>query len=251
MILIFLLVFSGFIGGAVWWHALRNSPTPESIHQGPSPITTSMPTPASFNKSLHATDAPGSLWWVVNKQRHVPGGYAPGELVVPDISLRLNRNAEQMQVAQVIAKDLVSMSNAAKVAGYTLVLSSGYRSENLQTSFYNDYVARDGVAAADRYSARPGTSEHQTGLSIDLGRPDQRCQLATCFGGLPEGVWLRDHAHEYGFLIRYPEGKEEVTGYQYEPWHLRYVGRELAAEMHRTGVQTLEEFFDLPAAPAY
>ena len=111
-------------------------------------------------------------------------------------------------------------------------------------AFYDAYAARDGQAAADRYSARPGTSEHQTGLSFDVTAADGSCHLEVCFENTPEGLWVAENAHLFGFVIRYPEGKENITGYQYEPWHLRYVGPALAEQLHDTG-QTLEEFFDL------
>jgi D-alanyl-D-alanine carboxypeptidase len=114
----------------------------------------------------------------------------------------------------------------------------------LQKQFYDSYVGQDGQEAADRYSARPGTSEHQTGISFDATSLSETCHLEICFETTPEGKWIAEHAHEYGFIIRYLKDKESVTGYQYEPWHLRYVGKELAAELKRTGL-TMEEFFGL------
>ena len=91
---------------------------------------------------------------------------------------------------------------------------------------------------ADAYSARPGHSEHQTGYTIDCNTID------TNFGSTPEGIWLRDHCHEYGFIIRYPLGRENITGYAYEPWHIRYVGVEYATEIYEQGL-TLEEYLDI------
>ncbi len=207
--------------------------------------------PGIFDKSKHSTDEPGSIWWVVNKTRPLPSGYVPDDLVVPDVRLRLGSSNEQMKASSTIVPALKEMFAAASADGVTLVFGSGYRSETLQRQFYNSYVAQDGQAAADRYSARPGTSEHQTGLTFDATSPSGTCHLETCFESTPEGAWLLEHAHEYGFIIRYPEGKEHITGYSYEPWHLRYVGVELATEMKDTGIQTLEEFFGLPAAPDY
>lgn len=199
---------------------------------------------ASFDKNRYSTDEPGSIWQIVNKSRALPADYVPADLIVPDVRLRLATSEQQMKFRQVSEADLIAMFKAAKDDGVTLVFGSGYRSYALQKQFYDSYVARDGQAAADRYSARPGTSEHQTGLSFDVTSISGKCHLEVCFEDLPEGQWVRDHAHEYGFIIRYPNGKENVTGYQYEPWHLRYVGRELSAEIHRTN-QTLEEFFNL------
>lgn len=207
--------------------------------------------PAGFNKSLYSISEPGSPWWVVNKKRPLPDGYVPPDLAVPDVKLRLGANAEQMQFSKSATPALIEMFNAAKQDNVALVFGSGYRSEALQRQFYNQYVAQDGQAAADRYSARPGTSEHQTGLSFDATANNGACHLEKCFEDTPEGSWLAANAYKYGFIVRYVEGKESITGYDYEPWHMRYIGKELAAEMHRTGIQTLEEFFDLPPAPSY
>jgi D-alanyl-D-alanine carboxypeptidase len=211
----------------------------------PAPVVTQ-----TFNKKLHSIDEDTSLWRVVNKTRKLAVGYKPANLVVPNTTLRLNRGAEQMQVRADVAPQLEALITAAKAAGHSLSLSSAYRSEALQKQFYDSYVAKDGQAQADIYSARPSYSEHQTGLAADLGRTDQNCQLQICFGDTEAGKWLAANAHTYGFIIRYMQGKEQITGYQYEPWHIRYVGTDLATEIHKTG-QTLEEFFGLPAAPDY
>lgn len=209
------------------------------------------PEQAEFDKTKHPTDQPGSIWWVVNKTRPLPEGYVPPDLVIPEVQLRLGSSNEQMKISNTITPALKQMFDAAASEGVTLVFGSGYRSEALQRQFYNGYVAADGQAEADRLSARPGTSEHQTGLSFDATSASQACHLETCFKDTPEGAWLAANSYKYGFIIRYPEGKEPITGYSYEPWHMRYVGKELSEEMHRTGVQTLEEFFGLPPAPAY
>ena len=200
--------------------------------------------PAGFDKSAYAIDQPGSLWWIVNKSRALPTDYVPSDLVVPNVPLRLNESAEQMQLRKQPATALENLFAGAKQAGYTLYLASGYRSAAYQKVLYDGYVAKDGQAATDKYSARPGTSEHQTGMAADVGRPDKNCELEICFGDTLEGKWVKAHAHEYGFVVRYEQGKESVTTYQYEPWHLRYVGKELASELTRTG-QSMEEFFGL------
>lgn len=219
--------------------------------QEPAGATVDNETPEAFDKNMFAIDQPGSPWWVVNKKRPLPAGYVPPDLTVPGVRLRLAATAEQMQISGSIVPALTEMFKAAEQDGIQLVFGSGYRSEALQRQFYNSYVAQDGQEAADRYSARPGTSEHQTGLTFDATAADGSCHLEICFAQTPEGKWLIANAHSYGFIVRYPEGKEDVTGYQYEPWHLRYVGSELAAELRRTGIQTLEEFFGLPAAGSY
>lgn len=118
------------------------------------------------------------------------------------------------------------MAADAKKAGFELVAFSGYRSYEYQTQLYTNYANRDGKEAADRYSARPGHSEHQTGLAFDIGEKGQEdLWLTEEFGETPAGKWLVENAHNYGFILRFPEGKEDVTGFMYESWHFRYLGK--------------------------
>ena len=128
--------------------------------------------------------------------------------------------------------------------GLNLVLRSAFRSYETQASLYQQYVARDGKKKADTYSAQPGHSEHQTGLAFDLGNTEGSNDFLESFEGTKEGQWLARHAHEYGFIIRYPKGKSDITGYQYEPWHLRYLGKETATKVYESGL-TLEEYLGL------
>ena len=132
---------------------------------------------------------------------------------------------------------LQQLQAAASKAGYSLPLLSGYRSYQYQVELYNMYVERDGQAAADRYSARPGTSEHQSGLAFDIGKIDNN------FGNTKTGKWLDKHCAEYGFIIRFPQGKEHITGYMYEPWHVRYVGVEHATYIMQNNL-CLEEYLN-------
>lgn len=204
-----------------------------------------------FDKTKHSLADPTSVWVVVNKKRALPSNYVPAQLVTPNIPLTGAAGSDNMRVSSVINSPLEQLVAGGKQAGYSLVLVSGYRSYATQTSVYNGYVNSDGQAIAETYSARPGHSEHQTGLAIDLGRADSKCQLDECLGNLPEGQWLAAHAYEYGFIIRYPKGKEQITGYSYEPWHIRYVGAELSNELRAKGIETIEEFFGLPPAISY
>lgn len=242
-VILLVLPVIGFAGWRVW-DAREPASGTATPPPAPTPVPTPTPQPTGFDKTKLSTSEAGSLWWVVNKNRPLPSGYTPADLVVPNVKLRLTKTAEQMQISKVAQTDLEAMFTDAKALGYELMLASGYRSEAYQKQLYNSYVAKDGQAAADRYSARPGTSEHQTGLAVDVGRPDQTCELEICFGGTNEGKWVAANAYKYGFIVRYLEGKESVTTYQYEPWHLRYVGKDLAAELIKTG-QTMEEFFSL------
>ncbi len=200
--------------------------------------------PPGFDKTLYSIDEPGSIWWIVNKSRVLPDKYVPSDLVVPSVKLRLGSEAEQMQYSKTAEPGLTELFNAAASDGVVLVFGSGYRSFELQKQFYDSYVAQDGQEAADRYSARPGTSEHQTGLSFDATAANGACHLEVCFENTPEGQWLKANAHKYGFIVRYLDGKEAITGYQYEPWHMRYVGVELAEQLQKTN-QTMEELFGL------
>lgn len=200
------------------------------------------PNIATFDKARFSLDDPTSIWVIVNKTRPIDLGFAPGDLVTPDVALNSAKSAEENMLRKEVGVALKPLLDAAKAEGHDLFLASGYRSSQLQKTYYDGYVARDGQAAADLYSARPGTSEHQTGLSFDLASADRSCYLEICFGASPAGKWLAANAHTYGFVVRYPEGKESITGYQYEPWHFRYVGKDLAGELAKSN-ETLETFF--------
>lgn len=133
-----------------------------------------------------------------------------------------------------------TMSSAAKKEGLTIYIASGFRSYSYQKTLYDRYVNRDGVEKADTYSARPGHSEHQSGLAFDVNIVSDK------FIGTPEAIWLADNCYKYGFILRYPQGKTNETGYKYEPWHFRYVGEELAAELYNGGDWiTMEDYFGI------
>lgn len=208
---------------------------------------------AEFDKGLHSLDTASSLWVITNKQRRLnPADYKPADLVIPDIPLRSNITSDEKYVRADNAQALKTMNAAADQDGIHLNLQSGFRSYEFQVNLYNLYVKQQGKALADSQSARPGFSEHQTGLAADLGgTSNPGCNVEECFADTPEGKWLAANAYKYGYVIRYPKDKTAITGYTYEPWHVRYVGTKLSEEMHQEGVETLEEFFGLPAAPDY
>lgn len=132
------------------------------------------------------------------------------------------------------------MQAAAKVDGLNIYISSGFRSYSYQKNLYNSYVNRDGVVAADTYSARAGHSDHQSGLAFDVNT------INDSFANTEEGKWLNDNCYKYGFILRYPNGKSDETGYQYEPWHFRYVGVELAEKLYNNGNWiTVEDYFGI------
>jgi D-alanyl-D-alanine carboxypeptidase len=231
------------------------TPTPESPLPAPesSPAETeeappASPTPPAFDTSARSIDDPSSLWVVSDKLRPLdPVDYAPTDLVTPDVA---SQNPPTLRAE--VAAAVVEMFAAGEAEGAgAFQVQSAYRSYATQVEVYGGYVQREGQAAADAQSARPGFSEHQTGLAVDISPVPLSCPLKACFGDTPQGRWLADNAWRFGFLLRYPADKVEITGFMFEPWHFRYIGTELSTEMHEIGVTTLEEFFGLPAAPDY
>ena len=144
------------------------------------------------------------------------------------------------------AGPMQQLLDAAGSAGNPMIIVSSYRSYQTQVSTYQYWVDTQGQAQADRESARPGHSEHQTGLAADLGNPDGSCRLLACFGTGAGGKWLAAHAYEYGFIIRYPEGLESETGYIWEPWHVRYVGVDVATAIKNSG-KTMDQYYGVEA----
>lgn len=200
-----------------------------------------------LDKKAHSTTDPTSPWVIVNKKHPLrPVDYAPTDLVYPELP-----NPNHQPVRKQAARALISLTAAAARKGLKLSLESGYRSYSDQVSVYSGWVAQKGQKTADELSARPGTSEHQTGLAVDLAAVPANCSLEACFGKTAQGTWLAANAWRYGFLLRYPADKVAVTGYQYEPWHFRYVGVPLATELHRQHVKTLEEFFGVSGGTSY
>lgn len=156
---------------------------------------------------------------IANKTYGLPSNYNPG-------------------VDSTAQSALNKMISAAKKDGVSLFVISDFRSYSSQERIYNNYVSRDGKAEADRYSARPGHSEHQTGLAFDLN------SLSQSFEYSAEGKWLAANCYKYGFIIRYPKNKESVTGYMYEPWHVRYLGTDISTKVYNSGL-CLEEYLGI------
>lgn len=192
---------------------------------------------------------PDREWLVVNKQRPLePLDYYPGDLVMPSNV----RALEQSALRAAPAEALTAMVHAAADAGAGEIgYLSAFRSYSTQQSTYAGRVAVGGVAEADRESARPGFSEHQTGKAVDIVPCSGSCGTLDDVAASRQGEWVREHAWEFGFITRYAEGREDYSGYEPEAWHLRYIGPELAQAYHDGGYTTLEEFFGLPAAPTY
>lgn len=243
-LIIIILLIASVIGVSFWlFNHQKNSTNPDNAAQIQEP---------TFDKTQFSLTDPASSWVVVNKKRPLnPATYVPAGLVVPNITLKGGKESESMKLAPPAASALETLNADAKAAGIKLSLVSGYRSYNSQKTIYDSEVKGFGQAQADRESARPGHSEHQTGLAVDLGGATNECEIKICFAETAEGQWLADNAYKYGFVLRYAKDQESVTGYQFEPWHLRYVGTVLSQEMQRTGMAALEAFFGLPSAPSY
>lgn len=187
----------------------------------------------------YSIEESASLTVVVNKKHRLPSNY------VPELT-----GISGGQMRSEAATALSALLADAEQAGNPMVIISSYRSYQTQISTYQYWVDLNGQEQADRESARPGHSEHQTGLAVDLGNPDGSCRLLACFGTGAAGSWLAENAHIYGFIIRYPEGKEELTGYIYEPWHIRFVGIDVATKIFNSGL-TMDQYFDVPAGSYY
>ncbi|SHI17592.1 D-alanyl-D-alanine carboxypeptidase [Sporobacter termitidis DSM 10068] len=186
-----------------------------------------------------AAEAPDSVLFIANKTHPLPSGFVPKELVTPDVPFK--GSAEVRQLRRDAAAALEQMFDAAQKDGIKLYGVSGYRSYDRQQSVFAASVKSHGSEVeANQFSARPGESEHQTGLAIDITGAGVGA-LTQAFGNTPEGKWVRDNADKFGFILRYPEGKASVTGYAYEPWHIRYVGTAAAAEITSRNI-TLEEY---------
>jgi D-alanyl-D-alanine carboxypeptidase len=190
---------------------------------------------------------PASPQVLVNKRNPLqPADWAPADLTVPEVpSTRegLTLRAEAAAAAE-------ALFAAAAADGVDLSLVSAYRSYSYQQGTYAGWVQKHGKSGADRISARPGYSEHQTGLAMDVGAASGACTLQECFGDTPEGSWVAEHAAEHGWIVRYPAGAEDITGYSPEPWHLRYVGTRAAADVVRSG-GVLETAWGFAPAPGY
>lgn len=173
---------------------------------------------------------------IVNKSYPLPKDYVPTNTYKDATGLNYCSeciNVDAYEKYKLMKADMASL-------GMNIWIQSGYRSYSLQESLYNKYVNRDGKLVADTYSARPGYSEHQTGLAFDLN------SISDDFQYTSEGKWINENAWRYGFILRYPKSKESITGYKYESWHLRYVGEDLATKLYNNGDWiTLEEHFNL------
>ncbi|GGJ66073.1 putative carboxypeptidase YodJ [Anoxybacillus voinovskiensis] len=188
---------------------------------------------------------PTNILALVNKEQSLPASYKPNDLVVPNVPFSFSEtNVEKRYMRLEAARALEQLFAAAQKEGISLIAVSGYRSYERQKELFDEEVKKNGKEKAVHAVAFPGQSEHQTGLAIDISSQSIKANLTASFGDTNEGKWVAVHAHEYGFIIRYPKGKEAITGYQYEPWHIRYVGQKAAKVIYEKNI-TLEEYFQI------
>lgn len=185
-----------------------------------------------FYDNITTVSNPDDVLVICNKYYALPGGFVPKDLV--------NVNGSNVKMTKVAAEKFELMAKASENDGVKIYPGSGYRSEDTQRSIYNRYVKTDGVKKADTYSARPGHSEHETGLAIDITTGNGR--IDDSFIDTPQDKWLRENAYKYGFILRYPSDKVDITGYKYESWHYRYVGEDVAKIIYDNNL-TYEEYY--------
>ena len=227
-------------GSATPTESATLSDSPSATPSGsPSESQTASASLAAARPSVESS--PESLRCLVNKMRPFAQiDWEPNDLV----------DFEGQQLRAEAARAARTMMDAAKAEGVTLTVSSAYRSYAVQQQTYQYWVSVNGQQVADQLSARPGYSEHQTGLAIDFASPEG-CRLEECYRDTLAGQWLVKNAPRYGYILRFPDGRQSVTGYRFEPWHYRYVGVQIAQEYVSSGAKTFEEFIGTGAAPNY
>lgn len=179
---------------------------------------------------------------LVNKSRNLPSDYKQNDLIVPDVEFSFKENLQKKYMRKDAAEALEELFNDAKKHEINLYAVSGYRSYQRQSQIFENKAEKYGRETANKTSAVPGQSEHQTGLAMDVSCSSVNYQLTERFGQTPEGMWLKENAHRFGFIVRYPKDKIDITGYSYEPWHIRYVGKEAAKIIMENNI-TFEEYF--------
>jgi len=229
-----LVILSACIASPSAPGADRSPSSTAPVPSGGKPASAKPAAVPNFDKHTYSVAKAGSLWVIVNKKHPLdPLRYQPHVSVV-----------DGRQVDRRMAPYLKQLLTASKRAGNPLHVVSGYRSYSYQQSVFGGLVAQQGKSSAEMWSAKPGYSEHQTGLAADLDLANRsKCSLQPCFGNTHGGRWLAANAWRYGFIIRYTKANTKITGYEPEPWHIRYVGKPLANELRTTHASSLESFF--------
>lgn len=217
----------------------------------PEPVVADKPAPhpLSFEMTTRLDEEgrqivtnPDHILVLVNKTRNLPADFVPEDLVAPQVPFPFAANEPRRLMRPEAAAALEQLFAAAQAEGLQPYAVSGFRAYEKQYAIFASQVQRVGEEEANRTVARAGQSEHQTGLAMDITSREMGFSLTVDFGATAEGKWLAANSHRFGFIVRYPKGKEHITGYSYEPWHIRYVGVEVAEYLFVHGL-TLEEYF--------
>lgn len=190
----------------------------------------------NFYENIKEIKEPYNYLVLVNKNHKLKNLFIPSDL--EEINLKFANKDKKLRKEARIAFE--HLSNDAYKDGYKIIAVSAFRDYEYQKNLYNNYVIDKGIKYADACSARAGHSEHQTGLAVDVMGSNNDYNL---FNVSPEFEWMVNNAHKYGFILRYPEGKENITGFKYEPWHYRYVGVKTASIIYKKKI-TLEEYLE-------
>lgn len=213
-----------------------------------SAFLTEVPDPTATLTPLVVNTDTSTVTFLVNREYPLPDTFIPENLTTPDVLFPFSDTSiDKAKMTPEAGEALAHLFDAAYTeAELTLYGVSAYRSYARQYTIYATNLATQGIAHTNRYSAAPGRSEHQTGLAIDISCASEGFGLEDTFADTPEGIWVAGNAHRFGFILRYPKDKEHITGYNYEPWHIRYVGTELAGYLYETGL-TLDEYYGAPS----
>ncbi len=222
-------------------------PTPEPT-EDPNYTPTPSPIPTvKITFEAPVTD-PADYTFIVNREHPLPDNYVPDGLTLIKHAANTNSSEDKYMLRSYAAEAFDAMCDEAfATAGLNIVGISGYRSFNRQYDLYANYLVKNGISHTNYYSAQPGTSEHQTGLAIDISCQSCGYDLVNSFARSAEGKWVAANCWRFGFILRYSEDDEKITGYAYEPWHIRYVGIPLAHHLYSTGL-TLEEYYGCPSS---
>lgn len=239
----------GLLAGAAVWlltdrEELINEPenlaknTVKVVDKSKKSTKIKLPGTEPIEKMTGDYKADDHIWRLVNKSNPLTDLHYRPEITKPNVATRADKSLDEQSVRADITSEVEKLFAGAKQAGFDLKIGSGFRSHALQNTYYTNYSRTYGQAEADKFSAKPGYSEHQTGLAIDIATTDNYCYLEECFGDTPAGKWLAENSHKYGFILRYPKDKQ--TDFTYESWHFRYVGKDLAGALKQSNL-TLDE----------
>ena len=188
----------------------------------------------NFYKNIKIVENPNNYLTLINKNYQLKSNFVPNDL--ESISLKYSNSDKYLRHEAKI--NFEKLSEDASLLGYRIIAVSAYRDYNYQNELFNYYVEEKGLEYALECSAKPGHSEHQSGLAVDVEGSNKDYDN---FIDTKEYIWMKDNAHKYGFILRYPKGKENITGFKFEPWHYRYVGKEVATYLYQNNL-TLEEY---------